>query len=64
LNSNAAAILATFLRYIRSLPVGGPPCVLVAADGRLLRAAQAEGLAGLNPELVAEADMPALLAAL
>lgn len=64
INSNDAAILATYLQYARSLPPGGPPCVLVAADGRLLRAAQAEGLAGLNPELVAEADVPAFLAAL
>lgn len=64
LNSNDAAILATFLRYRRSLPPGSPPCVLAAADGRLLRAAQSEGLAGLNPELVAEADVLAFLARL
>ncbi len=62
LNSNDAAILATYLQYARSLPSGSPPCVLVAADGRLLRAAQAEGLTGLNPELVADADAPAFLA--
>ncbi len=50
LNSNDAAILATYLRFQQSLPPGSPPCLLVAADRRLLRAAEAEGLATLNPE--------------
>lgn len=63
LNSNDAAILATYLQYARSLPPDSPECILVAADQRLLRAAQAEGLATLNPELLAEADLPAFLTA-
>lgn len=48
-NSADAAILATFLRFQRSSP---NPCLLVASDKRLLRAAGAEGLPGLNPEEV------------
>lgn len=50
LNSNDAAILATYLRFQQSLPLGSPACFLVAADQRLLRAAQAQGLKSLNPE--------------
>lgn len=49
INSADAAILATFLRFQRSSP---DPCLLVASDKRLLRAAEAEGLPGLNPEEV------------
>lgn len=62
-NINAAdsAILAACLRYAQSL---SEPCVLVAADTRLLRAAAAEGLAVLNPELLPVADVPAFLLAL
>jgi len=63
LNTTDAALLATCLRYTRSQLSGGPTHVLVAADQRLLRAANAECLATLNPEAVAAADVPALLAA-
>ncbi len=62
LNATDAALLATYLRYARSQPPGGPTHVLVAADQRLLRAAAAEGLTTLNPEAVAAADIPALFA--
>ena len=62
LNSADAAILAAYVRYRQSLPQGSPGCVLVAADGRLLRAAQAEGFAPLNPQNLAAADLPAFLA--
>lgn len=62
LNSSDAAILAAYLRYAR-LP-GSPPCLLVASDQRLLRAASAEGLATLNPELLLPADVPGTLASL
>jgi len=51
LNSNDAAILATYLRFQQGLP-GSPSCFLVAADQRLLRAAEAEGLRTLNPERI------------
>lgn len=62
INSSDAAILAAYLRYAR-LP-GSPPCLLVASDQRLLRAASAEGLATLNPELLLPADVPGTLASL
>lgn len=62
LNATDAAILTVLRGYARS--PGAPPCLLVAADRRLLRAAQTEGLATLNPEQTAPADVPALLAAL
>lgn len=62
LNATDAAILTVLLDYARS--PGAPPCLLVAADRRLLRAAQAEGLATLDPEQTAPDAVPALLAAL
>lgn len=64
INASDAAILVAFLRYSRSQLFAGSPCILVAADQRLLRAASAEGLATLNPETVSAAAVPALLAAL
>jgi hypothetical protein len=64
LNSSDAAILMSYLRYARAQSPGSPTCVLVAADRHLLRAATAEGLQTLNPEAVAAADVPALLATL
>lgn len=63
LNSSDAVILALFLRYARQQAAESVPCLLVAADQRLLRAAAAEGLATLNPESVSAAAVPALLAA-
>ncbi len=61
LNSSDAAILATFLRHA---PTTSETCVVVSADGRLVRASIAEGLKALNPALVPSADVPALLASL
>lgn len=61
INSADAAILDVYLHHARST---GDVCVLVAADARLLRAADAEGLRTLNPELVPAADVPAFFAAL
>ncbi len=61
LNSNDAAILATYLRFQQTLPPGSPPCLLVAADKRLLRAAEAEGLGTLNPEAQTPQDIAARL---
>jgi hypothetical protein len=63
LNATDAAILTVLLDVLPNLPPG-EALVLVAADTRLLRAGTAEGLATLNPETVAAADVPALLAAL
>lgn len=61
INSVDAALLATLLRYAQT---SGETCVLVAADKRMLRAAQAEGLSVINPETMPAADVPAFLAAL
>ena len=62
LNATDAAILTVVLEVARSLDA--PTCVVVASDQRLLRAAQAEGLRTLNPEVTALADVPAFLATL
>ena len=63
LNATDAAILTMLLDVVSNLPPGDA-LVLVAADTRLLRGGAAEGLATLNPETVAAADVSALLAAL
>jgi predicted nucleic acid-binding protein len=62
-NTTDAALLATYLRYVQAQPPGAGTSVLVAADQRLLRAAGAEGLTTLDPEGIAAADVPVLLAA-
>ncbi len=59
LNSTDAAILTMLLEY--SQTPGAVPCLLIAADQRLLRAAAAEGLATLNPEQVSPTAVPATL---
>jgi predicted nucleic acid-binding protein len=61
-NTTDAALLATYLRYAQAQAPGAGTSVLIAADKRLLRAAGAEGLATLDPEAIAAADVPALLA--
>lgn len=63
LNCADASILMSFVSFAQSQPAA-TACVLVAADQRLLRAAQAEGLRTLNPERVDPADVPAFLAGL
>jgi uncharacterized protein len=62
-NATDAAILALFVRYVRVLPPATADCLLIAADRRLVLAAQAEGLSALDPEHVSSADVPSLLAA-
>ena len=64
INSTDAVILALFLEYADALRVTGGTVVLAASDKRLIRAAIAEGLHTLNPELVAPDDVAALLVAL
>ena len=64
INASDAAILAAFLRYSSTQLHSAPPCLLIASDQRLLRAATAEGLATLNPEQVSPAEVSARLAAL
>lgn len=63
LNATDAAILTMLLAFAPHLPPSNA-LVVVASDTRLLRGATAEGLATLNPEAVAAADVPAFLAAL
>ena len=63
LNSADASVPASFLGFVQAQPAT-TACLLVAADQRLLRAAQAEGLRTLNPEPTADAAVPAFLAAL
>jgi hypothetical protein len=64
LNAADAAILTTLLEFVRGRSPDAVPCVLVASDRRLLRAASAEGLPTLNPETLAATEVPAFLAAL
>lgn len=59
INSADAAILSTYLQFQRASRV---PCLLVASDKRLLRAAEAEGLSVLNPEEVTPVEVAGLLA--
>jgi predicted nucleic acid-binding protein len=63
LNSADASILVSFLSFAQAQSATNV-CILVAADQRLVRAANAEGLKTLNPELIAPADVPAFLATL
>jgi uncharacterized protein len=63
LNATDAAILTMLFDVVPNLPPGDA-LVLVSADTRLLRAGAAEGLVTLNPETVAAAVVPTLLAAL
>lgn len=58
-----AALLFASLRLARQAPPG-LTCALVAADQRLIRAAELERLAALDPDFVSAADVPALLASL
>lgn len=64
LNATDAAILTALLEIAPPLAQDSPICVMIAADRRLLRAAEAEGLRSLNPELFAAADVPEFLARL
>lgn len=64
LNATDAVLLTAYFEYARSLPPGSPSCVLIAADQRLLRAAQAEGFQTLNPETLPAADVADFLASL
>lgn len=65
LNATDAALLVLFQSYIQSFaPGSGITFLLVAADERLVRTAQAEGLQAVNPEILPAADVPAYLATL
>ncbi len=60
-NSTDALILKSALAITRHLRSAGDDLVLVASDQRLLRAAQAEGLAIFDPETQDQAALAALL---
>ena len=62
LNATDSAILATLLNYARSPK--SPICVLIAADQRLIRAANDEGLKTLNPEMLQASDISEFLSSL
>jgi len=64
LNATDAAILTMLLEYVRMWPANSGLCVLVAADKRLLRAAEIEGLRTLNPESFPAGDVTAFLQSL
>lgn len=61
INATDAALLTALLRYTRT---SGEICVLVAADTRFCRAAQAEGLLVSDPQEMPAADVSLFLAAL
>ncbi|MBI3945632.1 MAG: type II toxin-antitoxin system VapC family toxin [Armatimonadetes bacterium] len=63
LNATDAGFLALYIRHAQALRADGRECVLVAADRRLLRAAEAEGLAVLDPEVAAPGDVATITAA-
>jgi predicted nucleic acid-binding protein len=63
INSNDALVLQSALDAASALRGGGDDLILVAADQRLVRAAQAEGLTTFNPETDTLAELDALLAA-
>jgi hypothetical protein len=64
LNATDAANLTMLLDQVPPSTPDSPICVMIAADRRLLRAAEAEGFRTLNPELLAAADVPGFLGAL
>ena len=61
LNTADAAMLSAYVRYGQAAPAGLAACRLVASDKRLIRAAEAEGLLSLNPEIISPAELSARL---
>lgn len=62
LNATDAALLTLLRDYLAAYPDQQATTVLVAADRRLLRAADSEGIRTINPELVDPAAVPAFVA--
>ncbi len=60
-NGSDAIVLRSAIDSAVALRAVGDDLLLVASDVRLLRAAQAEGLATFNPEIQSPADLDALL---
>lgn len=61
INSTDAVILKCALDEVAELRPDGDDLVLVSADGRLIRAAKAEGLLTFNPETDSQSDLDALV---
>ncbi len=61
INATDAILLRSTLDFTANLRPRGDDLALVASDGRLLRAAQAEGLTTFNPETQTTADLDSLL---
>lgn len=62
LNATDGVILRSALDIHAQLRQGGDSLVLITSNQRLLKAAQAEGLATFDPEAQSQADLDALLA--
>jgi len=62
INASDGVMLETYLGYAQSVLPAGDRAILVTADARLERAAQAEGLATINPERMSPAEVEAGLA--
>lgn len=60
INGTDAIVLRSALDLAAALRRDGNDLILVAADQRLIRAAEAEGLATFNPEMNTQADLDAL----
>lgn len=63
LNATDALVLAAALDFATTLTATRDVLVLVASDGRLLRAASAEGVAGFNPETDTQAQLDTFVSA-
>ena len=61
INATDAIILRLALNLTARMRSLGHDLILVAADQRLLRAAQTEGLLTFNPEIQSRVDLDALL---
>jgi hypothetical protein len=61
INATDAILLRSALDLAAQLRAAGDDLLLVASDQRLLRAAQAEGLATFNPETQSPADLDAVV---
>jgi predicted nucleic acid-binding protein len=65
LNATDSALLILFQSYVQTFtPDSGMTFLLVAADERLVRTAQAEGLRAMNPETLPVAGVPVFLVSL
>ena len=64
LNATDAALLILYRAYLQEIASDDTTFLLIAADERMVRAAQAEGLPAVNPEALAATDVAGFLSAL